>query len=172
MNNRAIALIGPPACGKGTQAQLLEERFSGMYSISTGDLIRRNLNDFSGAYVDDSTIEKLLEQEIENSIAQMYVLDGVPRTFNQISMVDRLFSLEQIFYFDKLTDEDLIERMNNRGRDEDYQKRIDDYLKNSAIVPQFLETYRSDSITSLDARESPEEIHREIIQVLGKMGYY
>ncbi len=34
-----LILIGPPGSGKGTQAQLLEERFS-LYHLSSGDLIR------------------------------------------------------------------------------------------------------------------------------------
>ncbi|MEK7569979.1 MAG: nucleoside monophosphate kinase [Patescibacteria group bacterium] len=34
-----LVLLGPPGSGKGTQAQLLEERFS-LYHLGTGDLIR------------------------------------------------------------------------------------------------------------------------------------
>jgi adenylate kinase len=34
-----LILVGPPGSGKGTQAQLLEERFS-LYHLATGDLIR------------------------------------------------------------------------------------------------------------------------------------
>lgn len=34
-----LVLVGPPGSGKGTQAQLLEERFS-LYHLATGDLIR------------------------------------------------------------------------------------------------------------------------------------
>ena len=39
---RYIVLLGPPGAGKGTQAELIAEKF-GLVHVSSGDLFRENL---------------------------------------------------------------------------------------------------------------------------------
>lgn len=44
-----IALIGPPGCGKGTQAKLLQTKFDLEY-VGSGKMVRtrQNIKDFTG----------------------------------------------------------------------------------------------------------------------------
>lgn len=90
-----IILLGPPGAGKGTQAQLLVEKF-GIPQISTGDLLRKALGDGtelgleakkymdSGRLVPDELIISLIKERITlPDCASGYILDGFPRTLEQ-----------------------------------------------------------------------------------------
>ncbi len=99
-----IILIAAPAAGKGTQAELLKEKY-GYIHISTGDLLREISNSgsqlgeevkaimTSGALVSDEIVFKLLEDKI-NSLDpnQGYILDGFPRNVNQALKYDELLT--------------------------------------------------------------------------------
>ena len=96
---KIIIFLGPPGSGKGTQAQLLSEKFNYKH-ISTGELLRKlleNKNNFSeeevaeaekinkGEMVADWLIYKLVFAEIIKEIAQNkgVVLDGAVRRVSQ-----------------------------------------------------------------------------------------
>lgn len=99
-----IILIAAPAAGKGTQAELLKEKY-GYAHISTGDLLREVAASgtpfgeeikaimTSGALVSDEIVFKLLEDKI-NSLDQNqgYILDGFPRNVNQAIKYDELLT--------------------------------------------------------------------------------
>lgn len=85
-----ILLLGPPACGKGTQARRLSELLN-LPVLGTGNLLRQAVADQSelgkkaegfisqGLYVPDSLIESLV---LEWASAQKngWIFDGFPRT--------------------------------------------------------------------------------------------
>lgn len=90
-----IILLGPPGAGKGTQANLISEKY-GMVHLSTGDIFRRNIQKktslgleaeeyiHSGRLVPDELTVKLIKDRISNDDCKMgYLLDGFPRTENQ-----------------------------------------------------------------------------------------
>ena len=92
---RNIILIAPPAAGKGTQAELLEQKYN-IPHISTGDLLRNEINNDSdlskkikesidnGLFVEDKIVLELLDKRINNEDCNKgYILDGFPRTLNQ-----------------------------------------------------------------------------------------
>lgn len=99
-----IILIAAPAAGKGTQAEMLKEKY-GYAHISTGDLLREVAASgtpfgeeikaimASGALVSDEIVFKLLEDKI-NSLDQNqgYILDGFPRNVNQAIKYDELLT--------------------------------------------------------------------------------
>jgi adenylate kinase len=73
-----LIILGPPGAGKGTQAQLLEERLN-IPQISTGDLLRKAVEDRtdlgktakgfmdSGKLVPDNLIIELIKQRIKDT---------------------------------------------------------------------------------------------------------
>jgi adenylate kinase len=95
-----LIFLGPPGAGKGTQAQILQERF-GTKQISTGDILRENRNKgtelgktaekfmLSGALVPDEVIIKMIEAELEN-LQGGFIMDGFPRTVAQAEAFDAL----------------------------------------------------------------------------------
>jgi len=90
-----IILLGAPASGKGTQAQVLGERF-GIPKVSTGDMLRAALKAgtplgkeaerymSAGKLVPDSVVIGLVEERVAQAdAAKGFILDGFPRTVAQ-----------------------------------------------------------------------------------------
>lgn len=90
-----IVLVGPPASGKGTQANVLTERL-GVPKISTGDMLRAALAAktelglkaagamSAGQLVPDDVVIGLVEERLNQPDAQKgFILDGYPRTVPQ-----------------------------------------------------------------------------------------
>jgi adenylate kinase len=95
-----VVFLGPPGAGKGTQAQLLEQRY-GARQISTGDILRRHrqhgtaLGKEAQAYMDrgdlvpDQLMIKMIEEELGGD-QHGFILDGFPRTVPQAEALDAL----------------------------------------------------------------------------------
>ncbi len=95
-----LILLGPPGAGKGTQANLLAERY-GMTSLASGDILRdairrgdpigRQASQYveSGALVPDDLVTGLILQRLDGlSKEESFVLDGFPRTEAQARVLD------------------------------------------------------------------------------------
>lgn len=99
-----IVLLGPPASGKGTQANVLAERF-GIPKISTGDMLRaaraagtqlgREADKYmqAGKLVPDEVVIGLVRERIAEPDAKAgFLLDGFPRTVPQADALDRVLA--------------------------------------------------------------------------------
>jgi adenylate kinase len=97
-----LLIIGPPGAGKGTQAAKLAEIY-GIPAISTGDIFRANIKDGtelgkkvqavveSGSYVPDSLTNELVRDRLSQpDVAAGFLLDGYPRTPEQVDELDRI----------------------------------------------------------------------------------
>ena len=101
-----LIFLGPPGAGKGTQAQILKERF-GATQISTGDILRENRKAgtelgklaesymCSGALVPDEVIIKMIEAELDK-LGDGFIMDGFPRTVAQAEAFDCLLEGKDI----------------------------------------------------------------------------
>lgn len=125
-----ILLIGPPGCGKGTQAKLIIKKFN-IPQISTGDMLRdhinkqTNLGEEAKSYMDngnlvpDNTILRMMENRLINSDCKNgYILDGFPRTIPQAIGLDTLLNklnhrLDKVVVIN-VPDEIIVERMGGR----------------------------------------------------------
>ena len=103
-----IVLLGPPGSGKGTQAQLLVEKF-GVPQISTGDILRDNIAKKSdlgifadkllkkGELVPDDLILSMIETILDGDNARSgFIFDGFPRTIPQAEGLDDLLEERDI----------------------------------------------------------------------------
>jgi adenylate kinase len=97
-----IVLLGAPGSGKGTQANLLAERYK-LPQISTGDLLREAVAAGStlgrqakvamdaGQLVSDEIVLGIIHERIQRSDARNgFILDGFPRNIQQAEALDQL----------------------------------------------------------------------------------
>jgi adenylate kinase len=95
-----IVLLGAPGSGKGTQADLLKEKYH-MEHASTGNLYRKEiasgspiglqakkLIDQGALCPDELTLDILYAFYSSHSQTQGFLLDGVPRTLKQAEMME------------------------------------------------------------------------------------
>jgi len=121
-----IILLGPPGAGKGTQANVIKQKFN-IPQISTGDMLRAAINEGSelgisakkimdaGELVSDDLILDLVKERIDQyDCKQGYLFDGFPRTITQANGITT--SGISIDYVVEITvkDKEIIKRMSGR----------------------------------------------------------
>ena len=158
-----IALFGPPGAGKGTQSQLLIEKYNLAY-ISTGDILRQEISEGSdlgmqaksiidqGGLVSDELIVQLIEKRILMSTNVNGILfDGFPRTLVQAYILDglllKLHTELSCMLSLVVPREELIKRVLERGkisgRSDDTEEiikiRLEEYANKTAPVATYYE---------------------------------
>lgn len=120
-----IIFIAPPAAGKGTQSELLCEKY-GYAHISTGDLLRSvnptselgiEINNLmkTGSLVSDEIIFKLIEERLQKEdIKNGFILDGFPRTIKQAiayeELVNKLNLKDYVVIYIKISENEAMNR--------------------------------------------------------------
>ena len=157
-----LILLGPPGCGKGTQAANLVEKYD-YYQLSTGDMLREAVaNDTqtgkivknvlaSGKLVDDDLIIKLMEEKLIATRSNPgRIFDGFPRTLIQANELEGLLKRNQMkldLVIELVVDQhSLLERILKRAQESE-EKRDDD---NSVIVKKRLEVYNKETKPIVD----------------------
>jgi adenylate kinase len=121
-----IALMGPPGCGKGTQARVLAERL-GLVHLSSGDIIRENirLRTEMGKAFEEATRNgelgptHLVTDMMRDRLTALAdtgrgcVLDGFPRTQEQAEMLATLGLPEAVVFLSVPVDE-VVRRISGR----------------------------------------------------------
>ena len=99
-----LILFGPPGAGKGTQAEILSNKYN-IVQISTGDMLReevklgtelgktaKSIMD-KGDLVSDEIIISIIEKRIiKQDCKNGFILDGYPRNQKQASSLDKILS--------------------------------------------------------------------------------
>ena len=102
-----LVFLGPPGVGKGTQAQLLAQRYQ-VPKISTGDILRdavsretalgRKAKSFMdrGQLVPDEVIVGVVQERLGSPDCRSgYILDGFPRTLPQAQALSQFLQEQQ-----------------------------------------------------------------------------
>lgn len=174
-----IILIGPPGCGKGTQAQLLSKHF-GLKHISTGQLIREKIRQHDtealkikeyvdqGQFVPDKYVIKLLKENISE---QGNIFDGVPRDINQAHALDELTPIDLVIEL-TLTEQEILERLVKRKRNDDDEKIVKKRVAlYEDLTEPLLEYYRPRSIVhTVDASQCVEDVFSNIHKLIESFG--
>lgn len=121
-----LILLGAPGAGKGTQAEIISEKYN-IPTISTGNIIRAALKNGTemglkaksyidaGNLVPDEVVigivkERLAEDDCQNG----YILDGFPRTIPQAEALDNMgFDIDAALSIE-VADEEIVKRMSGR----------------------------------------------------------
>ena len=167
-----LILLGPPGCGKGTQAVNLVKKYD-YYQLSTGDMLREAVANetqtgkivkdvlASGKLVDDELIIKLMEEKlIATKSKPGRIFDGFPRTLIQANELEGLLKRYQMkldLVIELVVDQhSLLERILKRAKESE-EKRDDD---NSVIVKKRLEVYNNETKPIVDFYSSKYNLNK------------
>ncbi len=192
VNMKNIVLFGPPGAGKGTQAEVLKEKYK-LVHISTGDVFRYNIKNATalgmsaksymdkGHLVPDEVTINMLNAEVDkNSDANGFIFDGFPRTAAQADalaqlMVDKNSQINAMVALE-VDDEVLVGRLLERGKssgraddaNEDViRERIAEYYRKTDILKNYYQA--EDKYFGVDGVGSIEEITVRLSSVINKL---
>ena len=99
-----LVLFGPPGAGKGTQSNLLIDKYN-LVHLSTGDILRSEIAAGTtlgleakalmdrGDLVPDKVVISMISSKLNNSpSANGFIFDGFPRTAAQAIALDNLLA--------------------------------------------------------------------------------
>ena len=186
-----IVLFGAPGCGKGTQSELLEKRFS-LRHISTGNVIRQQIAAKTelglqmqacierGELAPDQLVIDMIADYVANHKEGTGVIfDGFPRTTAQAEAFDKILAEHDqtvaVMINMEVPEEELVKRILLRGKDsgraddqsEDIiRNRIEVYNAQTAVVADF---YRAQGkFESVPSLGTIEEVAERIAKVVEK----
>jgi adenylate kinase len=183
-------LFGPPGSGKGTQAEIISERFS-LPHVSTGQMLRDEVDAGtelgrevgpimeSGGLIPDDMMVRIIEHRLSQPDAQQGVLlDGFPRTVPQAKELDDMLErtgreIGVVLFFDVPEDE-LRKRIAHRSdidhraddTPEAFVKRMREYEAKTAQVLGYYED-RGTRIEFVNGHAPIEAVTDSILTIFG-----
>ena len=121
-----LILLGAPGAGKGTQAEIISEKYN-IPTISTGNIIRAALKNGTemglkaksyidaGELVPDNVVIGIIKERLsEADCKEGYILDGFPRTIPQAVALDDMGFVIDAALSIEVDDEEIVKRMSGR----------------------------------------------------------
>src|SRR6186713_2590445 len=193
-----IILLGPPGSGKGTQAQLLVQRY-GIVQLSTGEMLRAAVAAGTpvglkakeimagGGLVPDEIVVGIISDRIDQPDARNgFILDGFPRTVPQAEALDELLKhkhlkLDAVIEL-RVNESALLSRVETRVaqmRERGEEVRVDDTPE---VLTKRLASYRNQTeplihyyserrkLSTIDGMMAIDEVTRAIHRLLLALG--
>lgn len=121
-----LILLGAPGAGKGTQAEIICDRYN-IPALSTGNILREAVKKGTetgllaksymdaGDLVPDEVIIKVIRERMQEPDAKNgFILDGVPRTVAQAEALEQMgVDIDLVVNID-VSDEDIVKRLSGR----------------------------------------------------------
>ena len=187
-----LVLFGPPGAGKGTQSNLLIDRYN-LVHLSTGDILRSEIAAGTnlgleakylmdkGDLVPDEIVIGMISSKLDNNPqAKGFIFDGFPRTTTQAVALDNLLegkgtSITSMISL-KVDDVELIRRLlqrgENSGRADDQNKeiisnRINEYNNKTAPLKEFYAN--QNKLTEIEGIGSVDEISIKLYTLIDSL---
>ncbi len=177
-----LILIGIQGAGKSTQGNLLNENLQIPY-LSTGHIFREMAKEKTplgryiketmnaGYLIPDNKTLKIVESYLSRpEYEKGYIMDGFPRTAAQAQKFKN--GIDKVIYL-KVSDREALWRLafrNSDGRDDEtlpaIKKRIELFHKFTEPVIEYY--HGKGKLIEIDGEKSIEEIHKEIMDKIGK----
>jgi adenylate kinase len=186
-----LIFMGPPGAGKGTQAQVVADRF-GIPAISTGDIFRSNVSRGTelgveakrymdaGEYVPDSVTNLMVRHRIDEPDAEKgFLLDGYPRTLAQVDELDGMIKhtghrLDAVIVLTVDADE-LVRRLTARAQSEGRSDDTEEVIRRRQEVyteqtEPLIEVYRGRGLLhEVDGIGEVDEVTTRILDSLSQV---
>ena len=180
-----IVFIGPPGCGKGTQANILKDSILPDLNILTvSSLLKEKSQDESilgkeiknkmdnGDLIDDTVVISVLKEKVNTLTNEQILIDGFPRSSIQADSLIEIFGNNDLNIINfEVDDDQLLKRIKKRSMEESrtddsfFEKRLQIYKKShSEILNSLKHNY---SVTDIQANDEISTVTNKIIDNLG-----
>ena len=180
-----IIFIGPPGCGKGTQANILKESILPDLNILTvSSLLKEKSQDESilgkdiknkmdnGDLIEDTIVISVLKEKVNTLSNEQILIDGFPRSSIQADSLLEIFENKDlsIINFD-VDDEQLLQRIKKRSMEESraddsfFEKRLQIYKKSQLEILNSLK--KKYSVNDIKANDEISSVTTKIGDKLG-----
>ena len=180
-----IVFIGPPGCGKGTQANILKDSILPDLNILTvSSLLREKSKDESilgkeiknkmdnGDLIEDTVVISVLKEKVNTLSNEQILIDGFPRSSTQAESLIEIFGSNDLSIINfEVDDDQLLQRIKKRSMEEHraddsfFEKRLQIY-KNShlEILNSLKKNYQ---VTDIQANDEISTVTTKIVDNLG-----
>jgi adenylate kinase len=188
-----IVIFGAPGAGKGTQSELIIEKY-GLHHISTGDILRQEIENRTDSgliaqqYIDQGNLapDQLIVDILAGILdkyphAKGYVFDGFPRTLPQGKALDVMLSgkgttIAAVLCL-SVEEQELVFRLLKRG---EFSGRTDD---NIDVIKQRLAIYKEQTeplkeyykkqgkLFNIKGNNTMEDIFEQITEVIDRLTF-
>jgi adenylate kinase len=184
-----LLIMGPPGAGKGTQAAAVATHH-GVPTISTGDIFRTHVREGTalgkvareyldrGEYVPDTITNDMVGERLSRpDCATGFLLDGYPRTLDQVVALDRILAesgraLDTVIAL-AVDPEELVRRLVRRAS---VQRRTDDtvdvirrrqHVYAEETAPLLAEYDARGILVTIDGSGSVDDVSARVCESLG-----
>ena len=179
-----IVFIGPPGCGKGTQANILKDTILPDLNILTvSSLLKEKSQDQSvlgkeiknkmdnGDLIEDTVVISVLKEKVNTLTNEQILIDGFPRSSIQADSLVEIFVNEVLSIINfEVDDEQLLLRIKKRSLEESraddsfFEKRLQIYKKSHQEILNSLK--KNYQVTDIQANDEISTVTAKIVDKL------
>ena len=180
-----IVFIGPPGCGKGTQANILKDTILPDLNILTvSSLLKEKSQDQSvlgkeiknkmdnGDLIEDTVVISVLKEKVNTLTNEQILIDGFPRSSIQADSLAEIFVNQVLSIINfEVDDDQLLLRIKKRSLEESraddsfFEKRLQIYKKSHQEILNSLK--KNHTVTDIQANDEISAVTAKIVDKLG-----